>query len=100
MSKDRADASGSSTMPPMTDTAPRPWSLRTPPRGWQKTALARWLEEMRGVASVVTGGGKTIFAFLCMREFRDRFADGRVIILVPTMTLLDQWYVGLQEDFG
>jgi superfamily II DNA or RNA helicase len=55
---------------------------------------------MRGVVSVVTGGGKTIFAFLCMREFRTRHTNGRVIIVVPTMTLLDQWYVALQEDFG
>lgn len=84
----------------MTEATLRPWSLRTPPREWQKKALARWLDGMRGVASVVTGGGKTIFAFQCIREFRDTHDDGRVIILVPTMTLLDQWYVGLQEDFG
>lgn len=84
----------------MTEGTLRPWSLRIEPREWQKKALRNWLKRMRGVASVVTGGGKTIFAFLCMHEFRDRHADGRVVILVPTMTLLDQWYVGLQEDFG
>jgi superfamily II DNA or RNA helicase len=54
----------------------------------------------RGVASVVTGGGKTIFAFLCMEVFNHEHPDGRYIILVPTITLLDQWYVSLQEDFG
>ena len=54
---------------------------------------------MHGVMSVVTGGGKTVFAFLCMREFRKRHPDGKVVILVPTMTLLDQWYVGLQHEF-
>ena len=48
----------------------------------------------------MTGGGKTIFAFLCVMEFWKEYKDGRIIILVPTITLLDQWYVSLQEDFG
>jgi superfamily II DNA or RNA helicase len=76
------------------------WSLRTRPRAWQSVALERWLTNHKGVASVVTGGGKTIFAFLCMERFLREFADVRFIILVPTITLLDQWYVSLQEDFG
>ena len=69
-------------------------------REWQRKALHEWLKEMRGVASIVTGGGKTIFAYFCMREFWKRYADGRVVILVPTLTLLDQWHVSLREDFG
>ena len=81
-------------------TSPSPWSLRLAPRAWQDQALEGWLlRNMRGVVSVVTGGGKTVFAFLCMREFRKRHPDGRVIVLVPTMTLLDQWHVGLREEF-
>lgn len=63
-------------------------------------ARGRWLADHRGVASVVTGGGKTIFAFLCMEVFDREYSDGRYIILVPTITLLDQWYVSLREDFG
>jgi len=84
----------------MNNQAASSWSLRIEPREWQHKALGKWLVRMRGVASVVTGGGKTIFAFLCMREFREKYPDGQVVILVPTITLLDQWYVGLQEDFG
>ena len=80
--------------------SPLPWSLQFAPRPWQEQALDRWLgRSMHGVVSVVTGGGKTVFAFLCMREFRKRHPDGRVVVLVPTMTLLDQWYVGLQHEF-
>ncbi len=80
--------------------SPSPWSLRLAARAWQEQALQDWLlGNMRGVVSVVTGGGKTVFAFLCMHEFRKRHPDGRVIVLVPTMTLLDQWHVGLQEEF-
>ncbi len=82
------------------DDAPVLWSLRFAPRPWQEQALDRWLRRgMRGVVSVVTGGGKTVFAFLCMREFRKQHPEGRVVVLVPTMTLLDQWYVGLQHEF-
>jgi superfamily II DNA or RNA helicase len=71
-----------------------------PPRAWQEQAFRRWTEDQRGVVSVVTGGGKTIFAFLCMEAFRRKYEQGYVIILVPTITLLDQWYVSLQTDFG
>lgn len=76
------------------------WVLKTRPREWQSTALERWVSGHKGVTSVVTGGGKTIFAFLCMDAFNREHPDGRYIILVPTITLLDQWYVSLQEDFG
>src|SRR5579864_5350423 len=35
-----------------------------------------------------------------MDAFSREHPAGRYIILVPTITLLDQWYVSLQEDFG
>ncbi len=84
----------------MNNPSPSSWSLCFEPRKWQEQALSEWLKGMRGVASVVTGGGKTILAFLCMRAFWKKCERGRVVILVPTLTLLDQWYVSLQEDFG
>jgi superfamily II DNA or RNA helicase len=71
------------------------------PRQWQTEALKRWIAQgHRGIAGVVTGGGKTTFAGLCARQFLNDFPAGRVIVLVPTMALLDQWFVALQEDFG
>lgn len=76
------------------------WSLRFPPREWQIDAVAEWRHQMRGIVSVVTGGGKTVFAFMCMIEFFRRHPHGRVNIVVPTAALLDQWYVGLQEELG
>jgi superfamily II DNA or RNA helicase len=79
---------------------PDDWQLRLKPRDWQDDALARWSKDKRGVVSVVTGGGKTIFAFLCIQSFLSECPDGRVIVLVPTVTLLDQWYISLQSDFG
>jgi superfamily II DNA or RNA helicase len=71
------------------------------PRRWQSDALGRWLDAgRRGIAEVVTGGGKTSFAGLCARQFLDVFPCGRVIVVVPTLALLDQWFIALQDDFG
>lgn len=47
---------------------------------------------------MVTAGGKTTFAEMCILEARKRWPDLRFNILVPTIALLDQWYVGLQEE--
>ena len=46
------------------EMSPASWLLRTEPRKWQKYALAEWNKNMRGVASVVTGGGKTMLALI------------------------------------
>lgn len=71
------------------------------PRQWQSNALDRWLKSgYRGIVSVVTGGGKTAFAHLCISELQKRVSDVRTIIVVPTLVLLDQWYVSLQEDLN
>lgn len=49
---------------------------------------------------MVTGGGKTIFAEMCMLSFANKYPKGRIIIIVPTTALMDQWYVSLREDLG
>lgn len=71
------------------------------PREWQRRAFHAWTEhEHRGVVSVVTGAGKTRFAEICISDFLHRRPRGRVIIVVPTVALVDQWAVGLSEDLG
>lgn len=84
----------------MSNLSSSSWSLCVEPRKWQEQALRKWMKDMRGVVSVVTGGGKTVFAFLCMHEFWKKYDNGRIVIVVPTITLMDQWYVNLREDFG
>lgn len=70
-------------------------------RRWQRNALAAWEDEgRRGVIEVVTGGGKTVFAFLCMRSVCTEYPGLAFVVIVPTIALLDQWYVALQEDVG
>jgi len=76
------------------------WNLAVTPREWQKKALIKWQDKLKGVVSVVTGGGKTLFSFLCILKFRKIFPEKSIIILVPTLTLLDQWYISLLEEFN
>lgn len=69
-------------------------------RDWQREALQKWQENFRGIVKVVTGAGKTIFAEQCMRLFHEKYPDGKSIIIVPTIALLDQWVVSLLEDLN
>lgn len=58
-------------------------------RGWQIEALAEWERaNRRGIISVVTGGGKTVFALSCI----DRIRPVATLIVVPTAALLEQWW--------
>lgn len=75
-------------------------ALNVEPRDWQKDALQSWMEAgKRGIAKVTTGGGKTVFAELCMAELLRAEAASRFIILVPTLSLLDQWSLSLEDEF-
>ena len=76
------------------------WQPKFQPRRWQLDALELWKQDFQGVVKVVTGGGKTIFAQMCLLVFKEQYPNGCILIIVPTITLLDQWYVSLQEDLG
>ncbi|MCB2186034.1 MAG: DEAD/DEAH box helicase [Deltaproteobacteria bacterium] len=59
------------------------------PRGWQIDALNKWVfANHRGIISVVTGGGKTVFALSCI----DHIKPVATLIIVPTAALLEQWW--------
>ena len=66
------------------------------PRGWQINAMQAWESSgHRGIISVVTGGGKTIFALSCI----DRIKPRATLIIVPTAALLDQWWAEAASYF-
>jgi superfamily II DNA or RNA helicase len=58
-------------------------------RDWQAAALAAWSAAGRGVVEAVTGSGKTRLALAAVRLVVER--GGVVLVLVPTLGLLDQW---------
>jgi superfamily II DNA or RNA helicase len=74
--------------------------MKLTPRDWQAKALETWSAGRRGVISVVTGGGKTVFAEICATRYFEWFPSGQCIIVVPSVALLDQWFVSLQEELG
>lgn len=62
---------------------------RVAPRAWQQTALSSWEQSnYRGIVSVVTGGGKTVFALSCI----DKVKPNATLVIVPTTALLEQWW--------
>jgi superfamily II DNA or RNA helicase len=75
-------------------------SLNFKPRAWQLDAISSWSKNLKGVVSVVTGGGKTLFALMCIKEFKARYPEKKIIILVPSLTLIDQWYISLLDDMN
>ena len=74
--------------------------LRLTPRRWQQIAFDMWNDHRRGVVEVVTGGGKTAFALMCLARFMNEAEIHQVLVLVPTFALLDQWYLDCQETLG
>lgn len=69
---------------------------RVPLREWQQHAMQVWEQGGgRGIVSVVTGGGKTIFALSCI----DRLKPDTTLVVVPTLALLDQWWLETAEFF-
>lgn len=66
-------------------------------RDWQVEAFAAWAGAgMRGVVEAVTGTGKTRLAVAAVRVALAH--DGRALVLVPTLDLMDQWTVELRRQ--
>ena len=75
-------------------------TLKFLPREWQLRALDKWKLERRGIIRAVTGGGKTAFAQMCLQVFFEEVKNGQVLIVVPSVSLLDQWWIALQTESG
>jgi len=79
-----------------------PWKLSVELYRWQKEAKKAWWENGgRGIVKVVTGAGKTIFALSLISDLfnSEAYRDGglRVIVIVPTTVLLDQWLIEIMD---
>ena len=68
-------------------------------REWQEKAFPLWWEKKRGIIKVVTGGGKTFFAIHCLKRYLENDPQKSIIIVVPSIALLDQWYDSLSQNF-
>ena len=62
------------------------------PREYQKTAFENWKNNgQKGLFAMATGTGKTITSLNCLLEIYKRKGYYKAIILVPTITLVNQW---------
>ena len=68
-------------------------------REWQKIALNLWVEnKFRGIVEVATAGGKTFFATEGIKRWIKETPNGKILVIVPTTALQDQWYVTLLDE--
>ena len=66
------------------------------PREYQKAAFENWRNNnQKGLFAMATGTGKTITSLNCLYEIYDRKGYYKAIILVPTVTLVNQWVTGV-----
>ena len=62
------------------------------PREYQKQAFENWKKNnQKGLFAMATGTGKTITSLNCLLEIYNRCGYYMAIILVPTITLVNQW---------
>lgn len=62
------------------------------PRDYQQTAFENWKNNgQKGLFAMATGTGKTITSLNCLLEIFKRKGYYKAIILVPTITLVNQW---------
>ncbi len=70
-------------------------------RDWQEVALKSWVGNgFRGIVEVATAGGKTIFAIEGIKLWLEGNPTGKILIIVPTTALQDQWYVSILDELN
>jgi superfamily II DNA or RNA helicase len=76
--------------------------LPLPPlRKWQTDALSAWEKNhLHGTFEVATGGGKTTFALAAFSRAEASGHIARVLVIVPTLALLDQWVISAKDDLN
>jgi superfamily II DNA or RNA helicase len=80
---------------------PDAWKLTKgiEPHAWQHECIAKWRKRKgRGTAKVVTGAGKTLLALLIAESLQNtEDKDLHLVIVVPTIVLMHQWYDAILE---
>jgi len=62
------------------------------PREYQQTAFIKWKNnKQQGLFAMATGTGKTITSLNCLLEVYNKTGYYKALILVPTITLVNQW---------
>lgn len=76
---------------PLVTTEPK-FPYETGPREYQVDAFESWkANKQKGLFAMATGTGKTITSLNCLLEIYQRLGYYKAMILVPTITLVEQW---------
>ena len=79
------------TSEPLVTTEPK-FPYETGPREYQVDAFESWkANKQKGLFAMATGTGKTITSLNCLLEIYQRLGYYKAMILVPTITLVEQW---------
>ena len=71
------------------------------PRDYQKKAYLKWVKnDYKGVFAMATGTGKTITSLNCVLEEYRKNNSYKFIVLVPTISLAEQWYDEITTKFN
>ena len=87
---------------PVVQALPDKWNLTKDVTlyPWQKECVNSWFENKgRGTVKVVTGGGKTKLALAIIEKLQNtKLPELRVVIIVPTIVLMNQWYEEISKS--
>lgn len=74
----------------------------TGPREYQNQAFENWKSnKQKGLFAMATGTGKTITSLNCLLQIYNKRGYYKAIILVPTITLVEQWEIECEKfNFG
>lgn len=62
------------------------------PRDYQRQAFVNWKNNrQKGLFAMATGTGKTLTSLNCLLKIYEVYGFYKAVILVPTITLLEQW---------
>lgn len=62
------------------------------PRNYQHQALINWINnKQKGIFAMATGTGKTLTSLNCLLRIYKVYKFYKALVLVPTITLVDQW---------
>ena len=75
---------------PLNDLEPH-FPYPSGPRDYQKEAFNNWKKSQSGLFNMATGTGKTLTSLNCLLQIYKQFGYYKAIILVPTVTLVEQW---------
>lgn len=74
------------------DTGEPRFPYREGPRDYQVLAFQRWKDNgQKGLFNMATGTGKTLTALNCLLNVYLKCGYYKAVILVPTLTLVEQW---------